>query len=54
MTHEEKMEFIRLYIQLDPADRELLRKFIDALAAGDTETVKRVEQEVASRKAHHS
>lgn len=54
MNDEKKAEFVRLYAQLDPADRELLRKFIDALAAGDMETVKRMEQEVASRRAHHS
>lgn len=45
MTHEEKMEFIRLYIQLDPADRELLLEFIDALKAGDMEKVERMERE---------
>lgn len=45
MTDEKKAEFVRLYAQLDPADRELLRKFIDALAAGDTETVERMERE---------
>lgn len=54
MTDEKKAEFVRLYAQLDQADRELLHEFIDALSAGDTETVKRMEQEVASRGAHHS
>lgn len=45
MTHEEKMEFIRLYIQLDPADQELLLEYIDALKAGDMEKVERMERE---------
>lgn len=45
MTYEEKMDFIRLYIQLDPADQKLLLEYIDALKAGDMEKVERMERE---------
>lgn len=54
MTDEQREEFVRLYMQLTSDDRELLKEYIDALTAGDTATVERMEREVASRKATHA
>lgn len=49
LDEQKKAEFVQLYAQLSPADRELVHEYVDALKAGDTEKVERMEREVGMR-----
>lgn len=49
LDEQKKAEFVQLYAQLSPADRERVHEYVDALKAGDAEKIERLWREAHSR-----